>query len=97
MKEKREEKLAELSRGLANKHRIKILKILASRPEEERCMVNDIVEELPITQSTVSQHLKVLKQTDWIKGEIEGPAVCYCLKKEAVENYKKLFQRALEA
>lgn len=91
-----DEKLAELSRGLANKHRVVILKILANRPKDDRCMVNNIVEKLPLAQSTVSQHLKVLKQTGWIKGEVEGPGVCYCLKEDMINNYQQLLEGILE-
>ena len=80
-------------KALADENRLKIIVLLG----RENFCVNALAHRLELSEAAVSQHLKVLKQTGWIKGEIEGPAVCYCLKKEAVENYKKLFQIALEA
>ena len=56
--------------------RIAILKLLASR---QTCICGDIVDELPLSQSTVSQHLKELKDAGLIKGEIEGAKICYCI------------------
>ncbi|HZH96844.1 MAG TPA: metalloregulator ArsR/SmtB family transcription factor, partial [Flavisolibacter sp.] len=56
--------------------RIAILKLLAGR---QACVCGDIVDEIPLSQSTVSQHLKELKEAGLIKGEIEGAKVCYCI------------------
>lgn len=55
------------------------------------CMCGDIVEVLPLAQSTISQHLKELKQVGLIKGEIEGNAVCYCIDKENWQKCKNIF------
>lgn len=82
--------LAQFSKGLANPHRVKIIKILANLPGKQRCKVNSLVDKLPISQSTVSQHLKILKETGWIEGEIDGPSVCYCLKPKVFKQYKDL-------
>ena len=71
-----EVKLAEIAKALAHPARIKILKILA---EMNVCMTGDIVNLLPLSQSTVSQHLKELKKVGLIKGEIDGPKTCYCI------------------
>lgn len=68
--------LARLAKSLGHPARISILKYLAGR---EGCICNDIVGELPLSQSTVSQHLKALKDVGLIDGEIDGPRVCYCL------------------
>ena len=72
----REERLAALAWGLAHPLRIRILQLLARR---ETCVCGEIVEELPVAQSTVSQHLKELKAIGLIKGTIEGKTSCYCI------------------
>jgi DNA-binding transcriptional ArsR family regulator len=53
-------------------------------------MCGEIVEEMPLAQSTVSQHLKILKETGLVQGEIDGPRVCYCINKAAMAKLKKL-------
>lgn len=88
--------LAELSRALGHPHRIRIIKILAELKAEGRCnqcMVGNLVDQLPIAQSTVSQHLKTLKESGWIEGRIDGPRVCYCLKENIFEHYKDLIEK----
>ena len=72
----KENKLAKYAKALAHPARIAILKLLAKKAS---CQCGDIVEELPLSQSTVSQHLKELKEAGLIKGEIEGAKVCYCI------------------
>ena len=72
----KENKLAKYAKALGHPARIAILKLLASKAT---CQCGDIVEELPLSQSTVSQHLKELKDAGLIKGEIEGVKVCYCI------------------
>lgn len=72
----KENKLAKYAKALAHPARVAILKYLATR---NSCQCGDIVEELPLSQSTVSQHLKELKNAGLIKGEIEGPRICYCI------------------
>jgi|SRR6056297_1021268 len=79
--------LAELARGLSHPHRLRIIKILADLPSDNQCMVSSLVDQLPIAQSTVSQHLKVLKETGWIEGRIDGPRVCYCIKEDVFSKY----------
>lgn len=79
--------LAELARGLSHPHRLRIIKILADLPSDNQCMVSSLVDQLPIAQSTVSQHLKVLKETGWIEGRIDGPRVCYCIREEVFSKY----------
>jgi DNA-binding transcriptional ArsR family regulator len=81
------DKLAELARGLSHPHRLRIIKILAKLPSKNQCMVNSIVDQLPIAQSTVSQHLKILKESGWIEGKIDGSRVCYCIKKDVYNKY----------
>ena len=72
----KENRLAKYAKALGHPARIAILKLLASKAT---CQCGDIVEELPLSQSTVSQHLKELKEAGLIKGEIEGAKVCYCI------------------
>jgi DNA-binding transcriptional ArsR family regulator len=72
----KENKLATYAKALAHPARIAILKILAKK---QGCVCGSIVDELPLSQSTVSQHLKELKNAGLIKGEIEGAKICYCI------------------
>lgn len=69
-------RLAALAKALAHPARIAILKVLINK---QACICGDIVDELPLSQSTVSQHLKELKKVDLIQGNIDGPRVCYCI------------------
>ena len=69
-------RLAQMLKALGNPIRFQMMETLAERGE---CITAEIVETTPLAQSTVSQHLKVLKQAGLIRGEIEGPATCYCL------------------
>lgn len=71
-----ENKISDWAKALSHPARIKILKILA---QKNVCMCGDIVDLMPLAQATVSQHLKELKRVGFIKGEIEGPKICYCL------------------
>ncbi|TVQ87928.1 MAG: ArsR family transcriptional regulator [Deltaproteobacteria bacterium] len=68
--------LAKLAKALGHPARVAILRLLLSR---ETCVCGEIVDELPLAQSTVSQHLKQLKQAGLIRGEVDGPRVCYCV------------------
>lgn len=68
--------LAVLAKALGHPARIAIIQYLA---KSNTCVCGDIVQELPLSQSTVSQHLKELKNAGLIKGTIEGPSVCYCI------------------
>lgn len=73
--------LAELAKALGHPARLEILKVLA---DKNICICGEIVEVLPLSQSTVSQHLKELKRVGLIQGEIEGKKSCYCI------NWKKI-------
>jgi ArsR family transcriptional regulator len=73
--------LATLARALGHPARVAILRLLAARGE---CVCGSIVDQLPLAQATVSQHLKVLKQAGLIQGEVEGPRICYCVQPEAL-------------
>ncbi len=81
------EDLAKLSWALAHPARVRIVRLLLDRMS---CMCGEIVEEMPLAQSTVSQHLKILKETGLVQGEVDGPKVCYCIHKSAMAKLKKL-------
>lgn len=78
--------LADIAKALSHPARIRILKILT---EMDICMCGDIVDQLPLAQATVSQHLKELKRVGLIQGEIEGPKVCYCVNNQTLQKAKK--------
>lgn len=73
---KETQELAALAKALAHPARIAILRTLA---EKKSCICGEIVEVLPLSQATVSQHLKALKAAGLISGEVEGVRSCYCL------------------
>lgn len=75
----RDNKIANYAKALAHPARIAILQLLLKK---QACICGDIVDEIPLSQSTVSQHLKELKEAGLIKGEIEGKKVCYCINTE---------------
>jgi ArsR family transcriptional regulator len=79
--------LAALAKALGHPVRVQILRLLDRR---NVCVCGEIVDELPLSQSTVSQHLKVLKEAGLIRGEIDGPRVCYCLEPKALRRLKAL-------
>jgi len=78
--------LALLTKALGHPARIAIVQFLI---RTKSCVCGDIVDELPLSQSTVSQHLKELKKVGLIKGDIEGPSVCYCIDENVWNKAKK--------
>ncbi len=84
--------LAEVAKALGHPGRLEILRILAGRA----CICGDIVDRMPLSQATVSQHLKELKKVGLIRGEIEGPRICYCLDPGAVQAAKEKFTSLFE-
>lgn len=82
-----EQELADLAKALGHPARVRILKILVER---NACICGDIVEEIPLAQSTVSQHLKQLQEAGLIQGEIDGPRVCYCVDAARLKRLKVL-------
>ena len=70
------QRLAKMLKALGNPVRFQIVEFLS---KNRTCITNDIVRNTPLAQSTISQHLKVLREAGLIQGEIEGPATCYCL------------------
>ncbi len=80
-------RLAKYAKALSHPARVAILKLLI---QKQACICGDIVEELPLSQSTVSQHLKELKEAGLIKGDIDGVKVCYCIDETEWEIAKNL-------
>jgi ArsR family transcriptional regulator len=83
-----EQGLAAFTKAMSHPARIAILKVLAKRNE---CVCGEIVEILPLAQSTVSQHLKELKTAGLIQGTVDGPRSCYCINWEAFEKFNIAF------
>lgn len=82
-----DEELAMLAKALGHPARVAIFRLLARKSS---CVCGDIVDELPLAQSTVSQHLKVLRDAGLIRGEIDGPRVCYCLEPRTIRRLRAL-------
>jgi ArsR family transcriptional regulator len=80
--------LAEQAKALSHPARLAIVQLLAARTA---CVCGEIVDDLPLAQSTVSRHLKVLKEAGLVQGTIDGPRVCYCLDEEAVHALRNRF------
>ncbi|PWT77055.1 MAG: ArsR family transcriptional regulator [Bacteroidetes bacterium] len=87
--ETQDQSLAAFAKALSHPARIAILKELAAKNE---CICGQIVEALPLAQSTVSQHLKELKNAGLISGEIDGPRNCYCINWKAFEDFSYEFE-----
>ncbi|HUZ03475.1 MAG TPA: metalloregulator ArsR/SmtB family transcription factor [Thermomicrobiaceae bacterium] len=84
-----DEQLIVMLRAVANPVRYRILQILAERGE---CQCGPLGVDLPIAQSTLSQHLKVLREAGLIRGELLGPATCYCRDEDAIGWLKRSIQ-----
>ncbi len=87
-------KAARYAKAFAHPARIAIVEYLV---KTQACICGDLVGELPLAQSTISQHLKELKNIGIIKGEIEGPRINYCINEKAWGEAKKLFGKILES
>lgn len=86
-------KAAEFAKAIAHPARIAILQILA---RTNACYCGDITEELPLAQSTVSQHLKALKSAGIIKGQIEGVRTCYCFDEDNLAEFKSVMEAMID-
>jgi DNA-binding transcriptional ArsR family regulator len=82
-----DEDLAVLAKAIGHPARVQILRMLTRR---DSCICGDIVGELPLAQSTVSQHLKVLQEAGLIRGEVDGPRVGYCIEPRTLRRLKAL-------
>lgn len=89
----KEQELAAFAKAISHPARIAILKVLAGK---EGCICGEIVDVLPLAQSTVSQHLKELKNAGLIDGETDGPRSCYCINWKAFDKFKQEFDGIFE-
>jgi ArsR family transcriptional regulator len=84
---KADEELARLSKALGHPARVQIIRLLARR---ESCICGEIAGEFSLAQSTISQHLKILKEAGLIRGEVDGPKTCYCLDPRTLRRFRSL-------
>lgn len=84
-----EQELAALAKALAHPARIAILKELARR---QTCICGEIVEVLPLAQSTVSQHLKELQLAGLVQGTVEGVKSCYCINRATFQRFERMLE-----
>jgi len=87
-----EANIVQMAKALGHPARIAILRFLAERS----CVCGEIVDALPLAQSTVSEHLRVLKAAGWITGVIDGPRTCYALNQEAIAELRSVLDPLLE-
>ena len=80
---------ARILKALGHPARVRILRLLISRSE---CICGEICEEMPLAQSTISQHLKIMKEAGIIQGEVDGPRICYCVNREKLKKLKALVE-----
>ena len=85
---KKQNRIATLAKAFDHPARVAILEYLLSN---KSCITNDLVNELPLSQSTISQHLKELKQIGIIKGEVEGPKLNYCIDERVWDEAQTIF------
>ena len=88
-----ESELAGLAKALGHPVRVRILRLLLSR---DSCYCGELVDELPLAQATVSQHLKVLRDAGLIQGEIDGPRVCYCVDPNRLARFRDLLATLID-
>ncbi len=81
------EQFAQLAWAVAHPARVRIVRLLIQR---KSCVCGEIVDQMPLAQSTVSQHLKILKESGLIQGEVDGPKVCYCINPAKLKELKAL-------
>lgn len=82
-----QDRFAKMCKALAHPARVRIVRMLLT---VETCVCGDIVNRLPLAQSTVSQHLRVLKDAGLVMGTIDGPRTCYCVDRDALAEFKAL-------
>ena len=84
--------IATIAKALGHPARIAIIEYLL---KVDACICSDIVDELPLAQPTVSQHLKELKNAGLIKGNIEGNSICYCIDEKTFSILKEYFAKII--
>lgn len=88
----KQNRIADIAKAMAHPARVSILEFLSGQRE---CVCGGIVNKLPLSQSTVSQHLAELKHAGLVQGEIDGPKVCYCINKKALRLARRELMRFL--
>jgi len=83
----RDGRLAAYCKALGHPHRVHIVRFLLS---QQSCFAGEIADQLPVAASTVSQHLKQLKEAGLVQGEVDGPRRCYCIATEAFDDLQQL-------
>ena len=86
-----DDELAALAKALAHPARVQIVRFLLTQ-DEDTCICGDICEHVPLAQSTVSQHLKILRQAGLIRGRVDGPRICYCVNRDSLNRLAQLLQ-----
>jgi len=82
--------MASVAKVLSHPARVAILQYIS---KQEACICGDIVDEIGLSQPTISQHLQVIRQAGFIKGTFEGKSICYCLDVKRFDEVQKLFNR----
>lgn len=85
-----ENELGDFCKALGHPARVRLLRILLEKGE---CVSGDLAEEFSLAQSTVSEHLRILKEAGLIQGTVEGPRRCYCVNQERLDSFKSLVAR----
>ena len=86
----KQNKMAVMLKALAHPARIAIIEYLVN---SQSCICGDLVEELGLAQATISQHLKELKNTGFIKGTVEGTSICYCIDDKIWKQFKQQMEK----
>lgn len=81
------DRFARICKALAHPARVRIVELLKAM---DRCICGRIVEVLPLAQSTVSQHLKILKEAGLVQGVVEGPCTCYCINRDVLQEFYRM-------
>ena len=82
-----DESIARLAWAIAHPARVRLLRLLIARPA---CVCGELVGMMPLSQATVSQHLKILREAGLVQGEVDGPRVCYCVRQSGLDRLKEL-------
>lgn len=90
----KDNRIAAYAKALSHPARVAILRLLLKK---QSCICGDIVDEIPLSQSTISQHLKELKASGLIKGDIDGAKVCYCIDKEEWQKAQSVMSSLFES
>ena len=85
-----DEELARLAKALGHPVRNAILRLLR---QHGQCICGEIVDQLPVAQATVSQHLQVLREAELLQGEVDGPRVCYCDNPKTLKRFQTLLEK----